>query len=448
MSRRLGRPAKKRDSQSRLRENYNSPAQQQPALDYQEHEKKAPKVAKRKHHHASTEAGTQTPNQGMKSVSEEIGNKVHTPMISDEISIFDMDIASEVWLQELMSAQFNEPVMNSIDTVDDNENIDLDDLIDPVDNSKYPGPFVGYSGTDSFPSSIMMVSEPSSVNPVASNCLTGFQGPQDAAGVPSISQQLDSFSSFYTSSMERKETQSQSDLWAMSGVPNSSIFMDSYNHKNPFESPEDSMYSSEELETELIPATPKGCSCTPDTWSIGELVRAGLEQSKEETDIDSLLAYEKELQRQAESILRCRVCLKTESRANLLMIFIVSIDSLLTTLETTATSAKSYLQEDEVLSNLQCGIRKQRDSQNCLGFHTEACPLLVGTFQVPMEDKTWFIWRMLQTRLSMLLSTIRRIRAYIQDLFTTTPYRGRLMMIMETDRRLQLVLMKIRGLTG
>jgi hypothetical protein len=363
--------------------------------------------------------------------------------------VLDIDIAPEVWLQELISTQLTEPVMNTIDTGYDNNNIDLDDLIDPFDNSKYPGPFVDYSGTDSFLSSIMTVPEPAAVYPVASNCLSGFQGLQDEAGVPSGSQEMAFFSSSCTSNVDsRQKMQPQSDLWAMSGVPNSRILTDPYNHKNPFESPEDSIYSTQDLETESIPATPKGCSCTPDAWSIGELVRAGLKPSKDEISIDSLLAYQKELQRQAELILRCRVCLKTESRANVLMVIIVSIDSLLTTLETTATSAKSCLQEDQIISNLQCRTKKQRDVQNSLGFHMEACPLLVGSFQVPMEDKTWFIRGMLQTRLSMLLSTIRRIWVYTQDLFSATLYRGRLMMIMETDRRLQLILMKIRMVTG
>lgn len=364
--------------------------------------------------------------------------------------VLDIDIESEVWLQELMSTQLNEPATNSIDTrYDDNDNVDLDDLIDPFGNSKYPGPFVDYSGTDSFLSTTMTVPDPAAVHPFARNCLSGFQGLRDEAVVTSDSQEMGFFSSSLTPSVDSgQKMQSQSGLWAMGGVPNSRILMDSYNHKNPIESPEDSIYSSEELETELIPETPKGCICTPDAWSIGELVRAGLRPGKDETDIDGLLSYQKELQRQAELILRCSVCLKTESRANVLMVIIVSIDSLLTTLEATATSVKSCLHEDQALSNLQCGVRKQRDIQSGLGSHMEACPLLVGNFQVPMEDKTWFLRRMLQTRLSMLLSTIRRIRVYTQDLFIATPYRGRLMMIMETDRRLQLILMKIRMVTG
>ncbi|KAJ5818946.1 hypothetical protein N7474_004537 [Penicillium riverlandense] len=449
MSRRLGRPAKKGDSQSRLEESGASPVRQQQAVDYQDLERKTTKATRRKCHQESTETGIQAPNRAMKRVSKGMGNKVPTSIVSDDISMLDVDIASEVWLQELMSTQLNEPVLNNIDTGYDNNNIDLDDLTDPFNNTKYPGPFVDYSGTDPFLSSIMTVPEPATVHPVASNCLTGFEGLQDQAIILSGSQDMAFFSSSYTSSVDsRQQMQSQSDLSAMSGVPSSRTLMDSYNHKSPFESPENSIYSSENIDTELVPETPKGCSCTPDTWSIGELVRAGLKPSKDETNIDSLLAYQKELQRQAELVLRCRVCSKTESRANLLMVIIVSIDSHLTMLEATATSAKSFLQEGQVLSNLQCGARKQRNVQNSVDLHMETCPLLVGNFQVPIEDKTWFIRCMLQTRLSMLLSTIRRIRVYTQDFFTATPYRGRLMMIMETDRRLQLILMKVRMVTG
>jgi hypothetical protein len=86
MSRRLGRPAKKRDSQSRLGENGESPVRQQQAVDFPDHERKTSRAAKRKCHQASTETGIQTPNRGMKRISKEMGNKVHTPIISDDIS--------------------------------------------------------------------------------------------------------------------------------------------------------------------------------------------------------------------------------------------------------------------------------------------------------------------------------------------------------------------------
>jgi len=85
MSRRLGRPAKKRDSQSRLGQNGDTPVRQQQAVDYQENERKKSKPAKKKCDQASPESDIQSPNRDTKKAHEETRNKVHTPIISDEM---------------------------------------------------------------------------------------------------------------------------------------------------------------------------------------------------------------------------------------------------------------------------------------------------------------------------------------------------------------------------
>jgi hypothetical protein len=130
----------------------------------------------------------------------------------------------------------------------------------------------------------------------------------------------------------------------------------------------------------------------------------------------------------------------------MLMVVIVTIDSLLSTLDAAATSAGA-VDEEEFSSHSQFLANKNsQDRGDGVGFksHVDACPLLVGGYRVPLEEKSYFILQVLQGRLSLLLLTIRRIRACMQQHLAAVFTRGRLFMIMETDRRLQLIMAKIR----
>lgn len=214
----------------------------------------------------------------------------------------------------------------------------------------------------------------------------------------------------------------------------------SFNHKEAY-SPQDT-----DFPVLLEAATNFNCGCYKQV--ISELVRFELKTGPNGfSSIDSILACQKELLLQTESILQCKLCSQSEAQANALMVIIVIIDSLLTTLDVSATSGKPVLLEAVTESNAQVG-RRQKDVGNCLKSHIDTCSLLVGGFQVPVEEKSCFIRQVLQARLSMLLITVRRIRMCMQQQLAAGLSRGRLLMIMETDKRLQLIMMKIKMAVG
>ncbi|OKO90561.1 hypothetical protein PENSUB_13278 [Penicillium subrubescens] len=185
------------------------------------------------------------------------------------------------------------------------------------------------------------------------------------------------------------------------------------------------------------------CSCYKHV--MGQLVKSGLRPGANGcSNIDGLLACQKELVIQTEAIMQCKVCSQSENQANMLMIVIVAIDSVLTMLDTAVTPSRAGCYDETIQSREAGPGRKQRDVGAGFKSHMDACPLLVGGFPVPAEEKAYFIRQVLQARLAMLLLAVRRIRVCMQQDLTAALSRGRLLMIMETDRRLQLVMMKIK----
>ncbi|KAE8151101.1 hypothetical protein BDV25DRAFT_139171 [Aspergillus avenaceus] len=170
--------------------------------------------------------------------------------------------------------------------------------------------------------------------------------------------------------------------------------------------------------------------------------------------IESILSCQQILHQLADSILRCAICCK--SRVNLLMIVVVSIDSLITTLETITSVDSSGT---DGFSNEQHGQRFRdwghdipNDASNrrykSASFYfkaqVEACPLSVGGFPVPPEEKLSFIKQVLHDRLCGLSNIISRIQFCTREMLAVPASQGRLQMIVETDRRLQLVMTKMR----
>lgn len=188
-------------------------------------------------------------------------------------------------------------------------------------------------------------------------------------------------------------------------------------------------------------ASDRSCDCY--THALSELLRSSVKGNINSfSTIEGILISQKELLLQADSILRCRECSQSEAQATMLMVIVVTIDSLLTSLDAIVTSATV---SGEMSSNQYSqGSKKRTTDGGDIKSEIEACPLLVGEFQVPGDEKVWFIRHVFQARLSSLLKTIRRIRVYMQQNLAGALSRGRLMLIIETDRRLQLILMKIK----
>lgn len=246
----------------------------------------------------------------------------------------------------------------------------------------------------------------------------------------------------------------------------------------------------------LSPPTQLQSQCQCYESALRELLRVNICVSRpspttQASSIDAILTCQRGLQQLAEMVLQCGLCSRT--RVNLLMVIIVSVDSLLSVLETTTSSSctaptstglgtgtgtgagmgKSGLFDplsDEEISSFDPPIpmsmpisissssgvgRRCKDptsTNNGTGSsfkaQVEACPLVVGSFRIPLDEKYCFIKQLLHARLSGLLATIRRIRFSTQQgLGTSSASRGRLIMMMETDRRLQVVMMRVKMLS-
>ena len=74
----------------------------------------------------------------------------------------------------------------------------------------------------------------------------------------------------------------------------------------------------------------------------------------------------------------------------------------------------------------------------------DTSPFLVGNLQVPLHETKNFIKNVLDARLSTLLCTVRKIKQYTQQMLGPSFGKARLIMIRETDQRMQSVIMNIR----
>lgn len=250
------------------------------------------------------------------------------------------------------------------------------------------------------------------------------------------------------------------------------------------------------------PASAPAPQCQCYETALRELLRANICASRPTSSsppltqtqsspstIDAILTCQRSLQQLAETVLQCGLCSRT--RINLLMVIIVSIDSLLSTLEASTTASTNPMAATvttgggggkttlfDTLSDEDLPLpgfdsipisRRYKDHTTSSTTATtttatattsgnpnpgttfksqiESCPLLVGGFPIPLDEKCSFIKQLLHTRLSGLLATIRRIRFCTQQVLASSASRGRLIMMMETDRRLQVIIMRVKMLS-
>lgn len=204
----------------------------------------------------------------------------------------------------------------------------------------------------------------------------------------------------------------------------------------------------ETVGVDLDPYTPATCQCQCHENTLRELVRVNMtlctaSRSTPAGTIDAILTSQRGLQNLAETILQCTVCAGT--RIALLTVVMVSIDSLISAIEGIAASSDEFFARYSSPKGMVNNTGQSGSgSGNTFKSQIEVCPLLVGSFRVPPEEKYPFVKQVLQTRLGGLLTTIRRIRFRAQEMLAGSAAKGRLIMMMETDRRLQVVMMRMR----
>ena len=205
--------------------------------------------------------------------------------------------------------------------------------------------------------------------------------------------------------------------------------------------------------TNFDPYTPASCQCQCHEQTLHELVRVNMTlcaaaRTAPAGTIDAILTCQRGLQNLAEAILSCSVCAGT--RVTLLTVVMVGIDSFISAMEVITTTSDELFPKYPSPQGIGCssgGSGSGNDSGSggtAFKSQIEACPLLVRDFRMPPEERYIFVKQVLQTRLGGLLTTIRRIRFCTQEMLAGSVAKGRLIMMMETDRRLQMVMMRIR----
>ncbi|OOF91577.1 hypothetical protein ASPCADRAFT_9502 [Aspergillus carbonarius ITEM 5010] len=189
------------------------------------------------------------------------------------------------------------------------------------------------------------------------------------------------------------------------------------------------------------------CQCHERT--IQDLIRVNVFASRVSpcATIDSIICCQRVLHQLCEMILQCGVCSRT--RLNLLMVVVVSIDSLVNALEPITTMETGLVDRlftgyhDQLLPDFKPELTANPNLLRYRGGskrQVEACSLKVGTFCVSYEDKFIVIKQLLLFRLGELLDIVQRIRACGHDTLIMPASRGRMVMIIETEQRLQAII--------
>lgn len=205
--------------------------------------------------------------------------------------------------------------------------------------------------------------------------------------------------------------------------------------------------------TDLDPYTPASCQCQCHEQTLHELIRVNMTlcaatRTTPTGTIDAIFTCQRGLQNLAEAILACSVCAGT--RMTLLTVVMVGIDSLISAMEVITATSDELFTKYPSPKGFGCSSGGSGSGSGsgsggtAFKSHIEACPLLVGNFRMPPKERYIFVKQVLQTRLGGLLTTIRRIRFCTQEMLAGSAAKGRLIMMMETDRRLQMVMMRMR----
>lgn len=450
VSRRLGRPAKKKEPRLVVDEQGSSPT---PETFDPELERRPRRAARKRGQKSSgnmmqSRVGKAKVEEQYASISENAmdDSGMSSPLLASDLlrpAAFDMDLNSETWLQEIMSNRFSgvtNPTLH--ETFGD---VDVEDTFDTLpDYMKHPGSMPPHP-TDSYFPAPMSLEMPSSFH----DDLKGFQNPDQMGPMET----KDEKSPWVYAPSSMKLDMQPSEQWSIDrGIPNNLVMDHTALNYCPLQSPDTSQdsdtYSPDETDFfgPLDNSLSFSCNCYKQAMS--ELIRSGINTGPDGScSMDSILACQKDFLLQTESILECKMCSQSEVQANMLMIIIVTIDSLLSTFDLIATASKPDMED----VSADQATRRSRGISDSSGSKAHIdCPMVVNSFGVPVpaEEKSSFIRQVLQVRLSMLLLTIRRIRVCMQQHLTAVLSRGRLLMIMETDRRLQLILMKVRMASG
>jgi hypothetical protein len=353
----------------------------------------------------------------------------------------NIDMSSDSWLHEFMSNPFTDPIQDRgfLDTFGENE-IKVDDTPAKmsIDLDNLPAQSDSFSDATSEAQDLPSSSYYAGANPCFTNSepfSTSAQGMFQSATASLGHIKQDSFS----------WQQPLSGLGSDFAAESPSLFPQVKATKRPHEY----SFSDDEFKAG-INGMSNARQCQTHEQAVWDLNRVNICASRTgpSVAIDSILTCQRVLQQLTETILQCRNCSRT--RVNILMVVIVSIDSLINTLDTITFAESDVIDRlfPEYFNPLvrdyrsESATRRYKGGSMQLRTQLEACPLIIGGFRVPQEEKFQFVKRVLQSRLSGLLGTVHRIRLCTQESLGPSA-RGRLDMMRGTDQRLKSVIMKL-----
>lgn len=354
-------------------------------------------------------------------------------------------MASDSWLHEFMSNPFTDPTQGCsfVDPLENDIGVDDATTRTSTDQDSLP---VQSEGLSDSPPEALDVASSSNYYPALNGCLSHSES------VSSASQSCPQGNSVYPENPKHETLFWSQPLPSLSGSDPSNFFTQA----NPSKRAHDYSFSDEE------PVTNAGsisslCPCQSHDHTVRDLIRvnACALQTGPTIAIDSILTCQRVLQQLTETILQCRGC--SQTRMNFLMVIMFSIDNLLVALDT-ITSAENDVVErlfPEYFGTLGQGYRADTGITNhsrrfnvgsvSLRTHLDACPLIIGGFCVPSEEKFAFVKRILHRRLACLQRTVHRIQVYTQEYLA--PSAGKVTMMKEIYQRLRLIMVKLNMLT-
>ncbi|KAL4983002.1 hypothetical protein BDW68DRAFT_191686 [Aspergillus falconensis] len=375
---------------------------------------------------------------------------LQTPTLMDIVtaapfSVTDnLDTVSDSWLHEFMSNPFTDPTQNC-GFMDPFENDGKVDDRTPMDLDSLPVTSEGFSDSTS---EVLDPPSSSSYHSGANSCLA------NGDALSSSAQALLQGSPAYPDYPKQEPYTWPQPLPSLGGeFAEPSGFFPQVNTKRPH----DYGFVEEDFKGNF-----NSCSsifpCQSHKQAVQDLFRinACAIQSSPTIAIDSILTRQRMLQQLIDTILQCRGC--SRIRVDFLMVVILSIDGLITALDTITSPENDVVerlfseyfgplaQEYRADSGLAAQIRRFKGGSVHLRTQLDACPLIIGSFCVPSEEKFAFVKRVLKRRLEGLHRTVRRILAYTQEFLT--PSMGRVLVMKETYERLRLIMAHLNARPG
>ncbi|KAL4960864.1 Zn(II)2Cys6 transcription factor domain-containing protein [Aspergillus stella-maris] len=217
-------------------------------------------------------------------------------------------------------------------------------------------------------------------------------------------------------------------------------------------------FAEDELKTD-INSLSNICPSQTHDQAIGDLIRvySYTSQPGSTIAIDSILTCQRVLQQLTETMLQCRGCARI--KVNDLMMVMLSIENLIIALDTITAAENdvverlfpehfgSLAQEYRADSALTSHARRFKGGSVQLKKQLDACPLIIGGFCVPSEEKCVFVKRMLQRRLAGLQRTVQRIQVYAQEFLASSTSTGKMLTMKDIYEKLQLVTVRLKMLT-